>query len=418
MKCYWNKSKWMWCKKLGHSLGDCPQDPNFRTNFSIFDEFFRVEGLKDIVTKRTSMDVLNKTEKLFKEMIPIKDSSPFKRGVMLFDDYNYQYFNKVVLPPLEELIDEEEGNSEDSDNASKSFHGSEDEEQDDEAHGRKNIEQPDEDNKELKKKATENDDFTIDEIKEIYYTQQCDPFSDIESMRNSTKLDNLSVNDLFSIKDFLKEYLPEQKPIGKALTIASSSRKDEETEIALITKGPKFITQENKEEIESIDSNKHFDENNYESTHQVLKVEGNTSYANLIKKSGKEGEVFDSDEDFEDTNRQFKSIDGRKKSGSDDFFKVSAGFTKGAFKNSLYSYREMKGSTEVKTHETIRSQTNTSFKKQKRLLGSEMDEMIQNEINKDKEQQKQEKIIRKNTKKFKEETKDPNKDSKIRQLLD
>ena len=417
---YLKRAKWMWCKQLGHTLEECPQDPNIRTKFSVFDEFFRVEGLKDIIMKKSSVEVLQKTEKLIRNMVTIKDASPFKRGILLFDDYNYQYFNKVVLPSLEELVEEEE-DSEESAKQSKSFHVSDEGEQEgeDQTNEQRIKEKERKEEKKLLKRLSEDEDnFTLDEIKEIHLCQQYDPFQDIEGMRNSAKLDYLNVIDRIPIKDYIKDFIPEQKIIGKALTIASSSRKDEETEVALMTKGPKFLTQENKEDAESVDSNKHFDENNLDVTNQMLKGEGTTSYGHLMKNLSKEGEISDSDEDFEDTTRQFKSIDGRKKSQTTDFFKISSGFTKGAFKNSLYSFREMQGSTVLKSNETIKTQTNITSKRQKRMLGSEMDEMIKNEVNKDEEARDKIKIVRKNTKKLNEAKNIAEEENKMIQLLD
>lgn len=123
------KIKCRCCKEIGHSLKDCPQDPNFRTNHSIFEEYSRVEGLKDIVIKKYAGDIMKKTEKLFKSVITTRDKSPFKRGILLFDDYNYQYLNKAIIPPMDELIEAEgdEDYSDDSRQTSKEINNSEEE---------------------------------------------------------------------------------------------------------------------------------------------------------------------------------------------------------------------------------------------------------------------------------------------------
>ena len=110
------KVRWRWWKEIGHSLKDCPQDPNIRTNHSIIEEYIRVEGLKDVVVKKYATDIMRKTEKFFKSAILIRDKSPFRRGIMYFDDYNYQYLNKAVLPTIDELI-EAEGDEDDSEDS-------------------------------------------------------------------------------------------------------------------------------------------------------------------------------------------------------------------------------------------------------------------------------------------------------------
>ena len=123
------KLKCRWCKEIGHSLKDWPQDPNIRTNHPISDEYSRVEGLKDIVIKKYAADIMKKTEKFFKTAIVVRDKSPFKRGILLFDDYNYQYLNKAVLPTMDELIEAEgdEDDSEESKHESKDINYTEEE---------------------------------------------------------------------------------------------------------------------------------------------------------------------------------------------------------------------------------------------------------------------------------------------------
>ena len=103
-------------------IQNCTLDPNYRTNHPLQQEFLRVDGLKDIVIKKTSKDCVPKTEKLFEKLSTKKDSSLFKRGIMLFDDYNYSNYNKV-MPELEELIEEEDSEEESEGNYTQNISG-------------------------------------------------------------------------------------------------------------------------------------------------------------------------------------------------------------------------------------------------------------------------------------------------------
>lgn len=59
---------------------------------------------------------MRKTEKFFKTAIMLRNKSPFRRGILYFDDYNYQYLNRAVLPTIDELI-EAEGDEDDSEDS-------------------------------------------------------------------------------------------------------------------------------------------------------------------------------------------------------------------------------------------------------------------------------------------------------------
>lgn len=47
------------------------------------------------------------------KLVVVRDGAPFKRGILLFDDYNYKLINHEILPSIDELI-EAEGDSESS----------------------------------------------------------------------------------------------------------------------------------------------------------------------------------------------------------------------------------------------------------------------------------------------------------------
>lgn len=50
-------SKCMCCKQVGHSVTDCPRDPNFRTKYQVYEEEDRMKDLKEI--KRMNGDSVN-----------------------------------------------------------------------------------------------------------------------------------------------------------------------------------------------------------------------------------------------------------------------------------------------------------------------------------------------------------------------
>lgn len=91
------------CREFGHAVTNCPRDPNLKTTqVNMYDnELQRVMKIKDF-RKLYSDTVLQTTRFLKKSVaIPIKVDDegkpheapvvnhPFMRGVMQFDDYNY-----------------------------------------------------------------------------------------------------------------------------------------------------------------------------------------------------------------------------------------------------------------------------------------------------------------------------------------
>lgn len=100
----------MCCKELGHRIDNCLRDPNLRTGERDINlEFDRIRKIKDF--RKLSVDTLVNTAHMFKKavMLPLErdelgeicerenQMNPFSRGVLCFDDYNYDVFNQYVL---------------------------------------------------------------------------------------------------------------------------------------------------------------------------------------------------------------------------------------------------------------------------------------------------------------------------------
>ena len=94
------------CKELGHTIDQCPRDPNIRTRVDTEDEFDRVVRIKDY--RKLNADTVVTTTHFLKKciVVPNKQSDgeekaiqdhPFKRGSMKFDDFNYQVYNPYIL---------------------------------------------------------------------------------------------------------------------------------------------------------------------------------------------------------------------------------------------------------------------------------------------------------------------------------
>ena len=127
------------CKEVGHKIEDCPRDPNMKTNKEIDEEDDRINQIKDF--RKLFSDTMILTTQFFKRCVKVpmiktigdvfkeidtpsqsdykaaaveeEDENnqqmevyykdPFKRGVMRFEDYNYNIYNKYIL------IDTEKG---------------------------------------------------------------------------------------------------------------------------------------------------------------------------------------------------------------------------------------------------------------------------------------------------------------------
>jgi hypothetical protein len=102
------------CRENGHTVVNCPRDPNMRTVPAIAQidqEFQRILKIKDF--RKLYADTAVQTTHMLKKsvMIPLKHdedgkaieaaniSHPFMRGIMEFDDYNYNQYNEMILVP-------------------------------------------------------------------------------------------------------------------------------------------------------------------------------------------------------------------------------------------------------------------------------------------------------------------------------
>lgn len=94
----------MCCKELGHTIDQCPKDPNFKTKSNQDNEDKRV--MRIFLDKRGIADTAVQTTHLLKKcfLVQNKDlkqsqliNSSFKRGAMQFEDFNYAMFNPYIL---------------------------------------------------------------------------------------------------------------------------------------------------------------------------------------------------------------------------------------------------------------------------------------------------------------------------------
>ena len=101
------------CRQLGHKIEHCFRDPNLRTvERNVDAEFERIRKLKDF--RKLHSDTLVNTTHMIKKavMVPIgvddegmpveneeRAATPFCRGVLNFDDYNYKAYNQYVMIP-------------------------------------------------------------------------------------------------------------------------------------------------------------------------------------------------------------------------------------------------------------------------------------------------------------------------------
>lgn len=97
------------CKEQGHKIDDCPRDPNFKTAISTNQDISRIEQIKNF--KKLHADTIVNTTHFMKKsiMVPLKENEdgnltepmnsqhPFMRGILQFDDYNYERFNPYIL---------------------------------------------------------------------------------------------------------------------------------------------------------------------------------------------------------------------------------------------------------------------------------------------------------------------------------
>lgn len=112
----------MCCKELGHAIKDCPRDPNLRSKGdpdTVNDDYQRILKIKEnkkffVDTAITTTHFLKKCIKVRKPAAPLDaaakegiaiikqklseyEGDKFKRGAMMFEDFNYNQFNKYIL---------------------------------------------------------------------------------------------------------------------------------------------------------------------------------------------------------------------------------------------------------------------------------------------------------------------------------
>ena len=96
----------MCCKEIGHTIENCPRDPNIKTKVEPELDYERIQRIKDY--RKLFADTAVLTTHMLKKcvLIPYKMSNkeedayqqhPFKRGAMKFDDFNYHIYNPYIL---------------------------------------------------------------------------------------------------------------------------------------------------------------------------------------------------------------------------------------------------------------------------------------------------------------------------------
>ena len=88
------------CKEMGHSIENCSRDPNLITKNDADEDLKRLNKIKDF--KKLHADSVVPTTHFIKKSVMVPDEdlapcNPFNRGIMQFDDYNYNQFNEHVL---------------------------------------------------------------------------------------------------------------------------------------------------------------------------------------------------------------------------------------------------------------------------------------------------------------------------------
>ena len=98
----------MCCRETGHRTNACTHDPNIRTNFEVEDEAVRVNKIREF--KKVGADSVVATTSLLHHFAHQGShiENAFGMGVLAFDDYNYNYYNKQLLIHERELLDMED----------------------------------------------------------------------------------------------------------------------------------------------------------------------------------------------------------------------------------------------------------------------------------------------------------------------
>ena len=112
----------MCCKELGHAIKDCPRDPNLRSKGDaemVNSDYQRILKIKE--NKKFFVDTAVTTTHFLKKCIKVRkleygtdskegltaqqimqrlkeyEHNKFQRGAMMFEDFNYNQFNKYIL---------------------------------------------------------------------------------------------------------------------------------------------------------------------------------------------------------------------------------------------------------------------------------------------------------------------------------
>ena len=88
------------CKELGHTIEECPRDPNIRSKVDTELDYERIQKIKDY--RKLHADTVVTTTHFLKKCVIVPNkpaneveekklnkANPFKRGSMQFDDFNY-----------------------------------------------------------------------------------------------------------------------------------------------------------------------------------------------------------------------------------------------------------------------------------------------------------------------------------------
>ncbi|CAI2385299.1 unnamed protein product [Moneuplotes crassus] len=92
------------CKETGHTMGDCPKDPNYKFGKDVKDESVRLLHA-DEISRHPKPDYIGQISKLIKDCAKDrKKDRPFTIGSLKFDDYNYDYINPKILISAAKMI--------------------------------------------------------------------------------------------------------------------------------------------------------------------------------------------------------------------------------------------------------------------------------------------------------------------------
>ena len=116
------------CKEIGHSIAECPRDPNIKTKEDPVDDLIRILEIQDnrvlyadtVVTTTHLLKKCVRVPKVYedefgnttedqinKERQFMQNQNVFNRGAMHFEDYNYEMFNKWILIDPNKISDDE-----------------------------------------------------------------------------------------------------------------------------------------------------------------------------------------------------------------------------------------------------------------------------------------------------------------------